>query len=343
MKRNMILGDFPFSSGAFAPSTAISVTSAQLRNEHPEVSFVIPVHNQQGRITANLDRVAACAHMNHEFVIFLDGCTDDSESEVNSWAERLRKTTAKTSRVTIASNTVGLFETISDSICVHLSTAPLIVEIQADMELNHPGFDTLLALALRQNTDVALISGRGGHTHRTPFKRRQPSLARRCTSRLVRTIVRTRTSIRGNYHPSFFEHQFSLEVGRTGSLVEAKPSRVAHNTLYTVDTVMRGPLAFRRSTWNDLNGLDTTRFFLGDDDHDLAYRARMERGMMVGYLPIRFDSPLEAGSTRAEKTPHQRERFRELQEHYRAQQRDLLTRREAAPARRVRRKIEMVP
>lgn len=52
------------------------------------------------------------------------------------------------------------------------------------------------------------------------------------------------------------------------------------------------------------------------DDHDLAYRAWRDRRYRSGYMPVRFSSPLDAGSTRRERDPDEELRYRELRAHY---------------------------
>ena len=53
-----------------------------------------------------------------------------------------------------------------------------------------------------------------------------------------------------------------------------------------------------RNLYSSIGGLDNEHFFLGNDDHDLAYRGYREKKLRCGFVPVGFDSPLGEGSTR---------------------------------------------
>jgi GT2 family glycosyltransferase len=71
--------------------------------------------------------------------------------------------------------------------------------------------------------------------------------------------------------------------------------------IWVGDTVMRGPIMFKRSDYLDIGGFDTRSFFLGNDDHCLCMRV-LRMGKTVAFTPVHFWAPLAKGSERAHKT-----------------------------------------
>ncbi len=57
-----------------------------------------------------------------------------------------------------------------------------------------------------------------------------------------------------------------------------------------------------RERYRMVGGLDESRFFLGFDDHDLAYRAYRDHKLRCGFLPVKFDAPMSLGSTRRRRS-----------------------------------------
>lgn len=325
MIEHLELKDFPVEPGAFDPSQGVSVQRFELGVTTPRVSFVIPVYNQQTRIGQCLDSIRSCATLPHDIVILLDGCTDGSESVVNAWITEARERPQLTSRITLTTTSQGLFETMTDSIGIALSSAPYIIEVQADMQIEQVGFDGLMTSALRTIPGLVMLSGRGGHALTAPFPGQAPNRFKATLDKITRRLVDVITRVTGAYRPTVLEYLLSGGIGRTGNRIEAQVSRTRRTHVYVAQSVMRGPLAFARDTWDAMGGFDTSRFFLGDDDHDFAYRAS-RRGWSVGYLPIAFSSPLDSGSTRAEKSPQEQREFARLRHHYAASQLDIASR-----------------
>ncbi|POH60834.1 hypothetical protein C3B61_19245 [Cryobacterium zongtaii] len=319
-----LLKSFPFPSGAFDDEMKIQVHEETYGDSiDPVASFIIPVHNQESMIVGNLELIREHAALDHEIVVIADGCTDGSLEKIMGWFAKVRDHPARTVRVVVVDIREGVFETLSDSIGIHLSFSPLIIEIQADMSIQHPGFDEELSEALALNPDVFAISGRGAHRlSRLPHFRLNSTRLARMMAALVMRIAKWRNGRRGTYIPTLAEYLLSDSIGRVGDLVDLPAPVTKSNYLYVHETVMRGPLAFSRDNYSSLGGFDTSAFFLGNDDHDLILRARIEKRLLAAYLPIRFDSPLEAGSTRALKSPAETLRFQALLSHYGAAERE---------------------
>ncbi|TFC61639.1 glycosyltransferase family A protein [Cryobacterium sp. TMB1-7] len=313
-----LLKSFPFPSGAFDDEMKIQVhEETYVGSLDPVASFIVPVHNQESMIVGNLELIREHAALNHEIVVIADGCTDGSLEKIMGWFATVRNQPARTARVVVVEIREGVFETISDSIGIHLSFAPLIIEIQADMSIQHPGFDKELFDALALNPDVFAVSGRGAHSlSRLPHFRLNSTRPARMMAALGLRASRWWNGRRGAYIPSLAEYLLSDSIGRVGDLVDLPTQLTKSSCLYIHETVMRGPLAFSRENYTSLGGFDTAAFFLGNDDHDLVLRAWIEKRQLAAYLPIRFDSPLEAGSTRAVKSPAETRRFQALQSYY---------------------------
>jgi len=71
------------------------------------------------------------------------------------------------------------------------------------------------------------------------------------------------------------------------------------------DTVMRGPLAIDKQKYFQVGGFDTSRYFLGFDDHDLFVRSFIQYRFRVGFTPVNLRSDLAWGSTRKKRSRRQ--------------------------------------
>lgn len=102
------------------------------------------------------------------------------------------------------------------------------------------------------------------------------------------------------------------QAGRLGEAINRPLHPRTKPRVYVGGSVIRGPLAFRRRDYEGLDGFDLEHFFLGNDDHDLMFRAQAVTGRTGGYVPIHFSAPLDQGSTRKTKSDREKKRFSEL-------------------------------
>lgn len=303
------LDDLVQDTGAFAGDTSLEVQRFP-GQDAPQVAFVVPVHDQAERISTVLDSILATSVLPHELVVVLDDCTDGSEEIVTAWARSQRGVA-----ITLVTARDAIFETLCDAVGIAVTTAPFVIEVQADMIIDEPGFDRLLVGALREHQDVFAVSGRGAHSADLVVPPARPSVSRK--ARLLGSRVAARVlSRRSSYRPTRLELACTAQIGRCGDLIDQPLSSTTPRRLYLHDTVMRGPLALRRDVYDAVDGFDTTHFFLGDDDHDLIARVWEEEGMRVGFVPMSFSSPLDAGSTRRPRPAAAQARFTELRAHY---------------------------
>ena len=187
----------------------------------------------------------------------------------NSRDELLRAVTSIPKGVcnlTIASSPSGIFETSCDNLGFVNARGKYIVEIQADMQIQTLGYNVLLAMPLEIYPDLIAVSGRCCHTLTSPTE----------------------------------------GVGKLGARAE-EPHNLPfnmYNQIYLSHTVNRGPLVLRRSMLEELGYLDESNFVLGDDEHDLFYRAWTQKQWRTAFYPIEVYSPLSWGSTRKTRPPH---------------------------------------
>lgn len=332
-------------SGLIEGSTPLSIDEYALVRRKPRVSFVIPVHNQETRVVDCLQGLVKSSGIDHEFIIVIDHSRDNTSDVVHEWARVIEslwtKDCATTRIVIVESIEANLFETVSDNVAFSLAHGSILIEVQADMVVTHPGFDALFCSALDRYPDLFAVSGRGGHIHP---ERKQQRLLWRLFAKAVERAFSHAALRRGSYRPTRLEYWISKSVGRVDQRIDVPLDPAAlrrRPRVYVTETVMRGPLAMRKVELKQLGYLDSDNYFLGNDDHDLIYRATQLGSRSVGYLPVCFDAPLEFGSTRIEKTPEEQTEFNRVREHYEGRQN--LLRRNRQPIRPARRRTLLVP
>ncbi len=320
--QTLTLGDLLAQTGMFSKRIPVRVIRRSLDDEPVAaavVSLLVPVHNQEAVIVEHLEAMRSCACLPHEIVVVPDGCTDATAQKVADWAAALPLQRGHTVGVTVAEVSESIFETNSDNLAASLASAPYLVEVQADMRLEHPGFDSALVAGLDRHPELFALSGRGAHAFHEVLPPSRGVLPR-LTGLLRRTLRRAidrRAFRRGSYRPNRFELFATRAIGRCGALIDLPLApEVGSGRVYVSDTVMRGPLAMRRQQFWELGGFSSEHFFLGNDDHDLMARARDRHGLRGAYVPIRFSAPLELGSVRRERTAEEKERFAALSVYY---------------------------
>jgi glycosyltransferase involved in cell wall biosynthesis len=94
-------------------------------------------------------------------------------------------------------------------------------------------------------------------------------------------------------------------IGHAGIDVEL-PQETNDSKCYLMSTVNRGPLLFDATKLKLCNYLDEEHFALGDDEHDLFFRAWVEFGFRTAYVPLQYTTYLSDGSTRKQMDPTQK-------------------------------------
>lgn len=138
-----------------------------LRPETPTFSLVMPIHNQEKIIYDVILKVFLHTHGLYDLFLILDGCTDNTRSEVLRATQVLPK---ELCQLTIVSNPEGIFETSCDNLGFVNARGKYIIEIQADMQIQTSNYNILLATPLEIYPDLIAVSGRCCHTLTTPHQ-----------------------------------------------------------------------------------------------------------------------------------------------------------------------------
>ena len=291
-------------------------------------TIVIPVFNQQGRISLTLEALGRCVEQATRVIVIDDGSEDQTLPAVISTAQKIVEDISNSiNEIDVYRFPVSRFETYCDFVGIRLAQTHYVIEIQADMVLNDYGFDTRLINALRQNSDILLISGRGVERI-APIALRYwntlgadvantRSISRYFVGRLLSMSSRMLRKKQASYHrkksppemwrdlvtPILADFKRTGEAGRLGELVEwdFPYSNEDKSNLWLGETVMRGPLAINRDSYMSLGEFRTDLYFLGYDEHDLAI-VGASSGLRVAFHPVNFTAPLEEGSTRKPRT-----------------------------------------
>jgi GT2 family glycosyltransferase len=293
-----------------------ATTFAYRRSQFPpQVSIVMPVFNQSRVIEQNLTMLLQNISLPCELIILDDASEDDSETRIRDFLENHRMPDQLVS-ATLVSFKKARFETMCDDFGIRIAQGETIIEIQADTVIQENGFDSKLVNVLNTNADIFMLSGRGIMDFASVARQLINSLGTEASmsssifaSIKKRLPLNTKKSLAEPHHdpdessvfPDDHEFKMTKRAGRLGRKIENNTSPDSP-LLYVGETVMRGPIAFSRRRYELVGGLDTNRFFLGFDEHDLNLRARIHHGWKAGYTPISFDSPLANGSMRKKRT-----------------------------------------
>jgi GT2 family glycosyltransferase len=293
------------------------------------VSIVVPVFNQEEIIVDALTSLISCMTLEFELIIIDDASTDSSLAQIVSSVPMMLESDL-IRRLRIGRLKTELFETACDVVGISITKSPYILEVQSDMILKDVGFDKRMIKVLEDFDDLLAVSGRGTESLLPIGKDYKKSLGsvvarganifefalRRIGSR-IKLKPHTDNSLIDNSRtrhgmsaeelafvfPSAEKFQQTGEAGRLGALIgfDMDAADIPRDRIWVGQTVMRGPLLLSRERYLLSGGLDSSRFFLGFDDHDLMCRA-LNKGFRSAYLPILFSSPLSYGSTRKRRT-----------------------------------------
>lgn len=133
-----------------------------ISSAEPLIAFVVPVHNQVEIIASNLDSLIDSIILPFEIVIINDGSDDGTDHELYLWCERiLQNPPQNVCSIEILQTQRGRFETWCDKEGINRTSAPHVIEVQADMRIIDKGFDARLQKLMKSNPDMIAISGRG--------------------------------------------------------------------------------------------------------------------------------------------------------------------------------------
>lgn len=240
----------------------------------PEFSIILTVFNQDRIVGDVLERLLKLTTESWELVVVFDGCTDTSMEVVQNTVHANCKPGACRNHhllhVLQIRHPVSVFETAANNIGMRAALGQFWVLVQDDMFINEAGWNSHLAVPARIYPDVLAVSARCAHSF----------------GLLLDPPTRLNSS-----------------VGRCGRDVEQPfPSAGNTCTFHVRDTSNRGPLLLVGRLMVSLGLFDEVNIMLYNDDHDLMARA-WQQGLVAGYMPVDFHSPLQYGGTRRQVAP----------------------------------------
>ncbi len=133
----------------------------------PRFSVIVPVFNQEEIIQRTLKGIFDHTKDDFEIIILVDGSTDHTLNRILEFFHQRHSQEddkqSENSAVMIIEIKQSVFETQCDNIGFKLSSAPNILEIQADMTMTQPGFNRILERPLLHFSDICGVSGRCTH------------------------------------------------------------------------------------------------------------------------------------------------------------------------------------
>ena len=298
-----------------------------------DLTIVIPIHNQRERVLLNLESILENATSKYELILIDDNSKDGTSKLLNQYLqESLLQKYSNCISIKYFTTSIPVYETKCDEFGIKRSMTEYVIEIQADMNVREKGFDSKLLALIKSNPKMLGISGRATHT----FEELSFELLEKQTREkfditgIIRAFVTQKRMILGRYRQRNLgqtdsrdmsykvedifpdEYRFSQTgvAGWVGKTIDCIPSEsdIYHAEIYLPyreriwngDTIIRGPMILRKSSYQMLEGFNTKSFFLGNDDHDLCLRAKVS-GLVVGFTPMHFVAPLIHGTERSQK------------------------------------------
>jgi len=133
-----------------------------IKDVYPQLSVVMPIHNQEDRIITTLSSVINnTIDCNYELILILDSCSDNTETVVLQLVQNI--ISEWITDIIILKSKNPLFETAADNLGFICSRGDHILEIQADIEIIDKGYNTKLHIPFKIRDDVIGVSGRCCH------------------------------------------------------------------------------------------------------------------------------------------------------------------------------------
>ena len=132
----------------------------------PQISFVVPVFNQEGIIYSHLKSIVGNSSLEFELIIIDDASEDTTRSEILRFIQDeidIGNKDSKCSALRYYENKWPWFETRCDDFGIRIAKSDVVIEVQADMLIKHPGFDRQLASMMTRDRRLIAISARGVH------------------------------------------------------------------------------------------------------------------------------------------------------------------------------------
>jgi len=234
-------------------------------------SIILTVHNKEWLIKEVITRIFKHTTSSTELVVVLDGCTDNSEAELNE----VLSLAPNHFKVKII-YTPDVFETKANNAGMKVATGDYIIIVQDDMLINEPDWNLRLRKPLETFSDVFAVTARTAHNW--------------------------------IYNPNSIHQYIEEDLDDCWSDIlihtnHAHKDNTPRNIFAIRDSVNRGPLLLSHDIVKKLNYLDESFAPSDMDDHDICYRAYKELGMKSGCYWINYLSEESWGGSRVSGMP----------------------------------------
>ena len=300
----------------------------------PLISVIIPVHNQQEIIIKNISSIIKNMSLPFELIVIDDYSDDNTRTLLDEFFFGLKgEQFPLIVSIKYFSTNIPIFETKADTYGIQNASGEYILEVQADMKILEKDFDQKMLNLLKSGNNIFAISARGVHSFgdlSADYLISQTSPKFSLQQLLRNTIIHKKVKLRRmllndkktkihseeeldltRIFPEPREFETLKRAGWLGRAINALPEslnkdlskslQTQDKKLWVGDTIMRGPLIFKKSDYLDIGGFEVKSFFLGNDDHCLCFKAK-RNGKIVAFTPVHFTAPLNNGSERAHKT-----------------------------------------
>ena len=242
-----------------------------LNHSAPIYSIILTVWNQEKAIERVLNGLLSYTNESWELIVVFDQCRDNSIIIV----EKIIKNAIRLchgyrdlcinpslTHIRLINHPAAVFETSANNIALR-ATHPFtqyFVIVQDDQIMTHHGWNSLLSAPVRLWRDIFSVSGRCAHSLWS-----SSAFVGRCHSDIDNPLLLN------------LEERCSFHIR---------------------DTNNRGPLLLHAARTRFLGYFDEFNLYLGEDEHDLNFRAYIHRRWLAGFMPLDFEAPLVLGGSR---------------------------------------------
>lgn len=234
------------------------------------ISVILTVYNKENLIQQVVNSILCnISEMTKEFIVVLDGCTDNSEKYLHDCLKDFNTEDLKVKII----KTDDVYETRANNAGLKASNCDFSIIFQDDMVVKEKNFDKRIITPLLIYDDLFAITARNAH------------------GIFIKNDEIDWCDVVGGPVGDKFDNSYRI------------PSDFDRETLYVRMTINRGPMAFDNKKLKLLNYFDETLpGVIHCDDHDLCLRARIKHNWKCGAFWIWYESKNEWGSTRNQST-----------------------------------------
>ena len=251
------------------PSESIPILAYDFGNDgHVDFSIVMPSHNSVTALKSSVPALFESTTGVYEVIFVLDDCWDSSERFLRDFLKENFDLTGCTRVRVIKQPPPGIFETSAENLGMRLcSPKKAYISVQSDQIIIEKSWNEKMFLPIEQYPEkIFSVSAKGAHD-----------------------VMKTWTNVIGIHKNFESDVDSQIDYFRTG---------INNRDVFTIrNSSDRGPLVFHADKMQRLGFFNEVHCFLGNDDHEIHARAKIE-GWVTGYYPIGVISPSIWGASR---------------------------------------------